>query len=902
MIHINIEGQSYKVNRKDNLLKICLSLGFNIPYFCWHPILGSIGSCRQCAIKQYDNIQKKNGFIIMSCMSLPIEETYISINDKEVINFRRNIIELLMLNHPHDCPICDEGGSCHLQDMTVMTGHYKRRYNFPKRKYKNQYLGPFISHVMNRCITCYRCVRYYKDYADGKDFNVFGSKNNIYFGRYSDGLLENKFSGNLIEICPTGVFNDKTYIEHFTRKWDLQYAPSICQHCSLGCNIFIGERYGNLSCVQNRFHEEINHYFLCDKGRFGYGYINLKKKPIQIIQKKNKKKVFLKNDQAIKNISDLILKSKKIIGIGSARASIESNFILKQLVGDENFCVGILEDEKKQIDYIIKIIQHKNIYTPSLSEIEDYDVILILGEDVSTTNPRVDLAIRQAIKKNTEIINKKEIPYWHANAIFNLKGKSFNSLFITSINKTSLNDISSWSYYTTIDNQVNFAFALSYYIDNKTINPLIKKDIQNKIVKITEVLLNARKPLIISGTSLGSLDLIMASYAIVHSLNKKRKNTGLFYVLNTVNSMGIGLINGKTLNNILNKSNNIDTIIIMENDLYYYEERDKLDVFFKSIPNIIVIDHVFSPTTQKAHIVLPATNFMESSGTVINNECRAQRFFQASNPFYYNKKNQRKSSWKWIYSIYAKINNLKEKINLDNLIEECEKKIPILNGISNAAPKANYRVYNRKFARSPIRYSGRTSILANINIHEPKQPEDKDTIFNFSMEGNYNSDINCTHLPFLWAPGWNSLQALNKFQKEIGVSSKYNAIGFKIKKKHNNNINIKKNNVFKKFKISDKLLIVPCYNFFNSNSLVQKSSLIKEYFSNYYAFLNNKDAMKLGILNNCLIKIYCLNNIIQLKTFISTSLHQGLIGVPLGTPGIPLSFLGKTIEKLKVLK
>ncbi|QJC34245.1 NADH-quinone oxidoreductase subunit NuoG [Enterobacteriaceae endosymbiont of Donacia cinerea] len=907
MININIEDQIYKVNEKDNLLKICLSLGFNLPYFCWHPILGSIGACRQCAVKQYNNVKKKNGQIIMSCMSSPIKNSYISINDKDSVNFRKKNIELLMLNHPHDCPICDEGGNCHLQDMTVMTGHNIRRYNFIKRKYNNQYLGPFISHTMNRCITCYRCVRFYKNYADGKDFNVFGSKDNIYFGRYLDGKLENPFSGNLIEICPTGVFTDKTYNINYARKWDLQYAPSICQHCSLGCNISVGERYGQLSSIQNRFHEEINRYFLCDRGYFGYGYFFLKKNPINIIYYKNNEKLILNDESVIKKITDLILKSKKIIGIGSPRASIESNFILKKLVGKHNFYSGILKNEKEQIDYIIKILQNKNIYFPTLSEIENYDAILILGEDLTNTSPRAALAVRQAVKNKLNIKIHKNISYWNFDAILNLRNQSINPLFIINNDKTSLDDISLWNYYAPTLNQSKFGFILANYIKNNNFNiSLHNKKLKNKILKIKEILLNAQKPLIISGTGSNSIKIISASYAIAKALHEKKKNVGLFYVLNKVNSMGVSLIKGKSLEDLFinNQSNNldVDTIIIMENDLYFYEEKNKLNNFFSKIPNIIVLDHIFTKTMKKANIILPTSNFIESNGTVINNECRAQRFFQVYKPSFYNKKNNRKSSWKWIYKIYAKLKNINKKITLDDIIKKCEKYIPILNGINLASPSSTYKVYNRKFARSPARYSGRTSILSNIDIHEPQQPEDIDTIFNFSMEGNYDSNINCKHIPFLWSPGWNSSQSLHKFQKEIGVSLKYGSTGFKIFEKKNHIIKIKKNNYNYKFISSNKLIIISHYTLFNSNSLIQKSFLIQKYFPNHYIFLNKKDAKKLEILDNNLIELHCLNNIFILKARISEFLHQGLVSIPLGAKKIPLSFLGKTIEKIKVLK
>ena len=142
MVTINIDGKAYQVEPKGNLLETCLSLGIDIPYFCFHPALGSVGSCRLCAVKRYRDASDTRGRITMSCMEPVADGMIISVEDKEVKEFRSNIIEGLMTNHPHDCPICDEGGECHLQDMVVMTGHNYRRYEFKKRTYKNQYLGP----------------------------------------------------------------------------------------------------------------------------------------------------------------------------------------------------------------------------------------------------------------------------------------------------------------------------------------------------------------------------------------------------------------------------------------------------------------------------------------------------------------------------------------------------------------------------------------------------------------------------------------------------------------------------------------------------------------------------------------------------------------------------------------
>ncbi len=156
-----------------------------------------------------------------------------------------------------------------------MTGHAYRHFRFKKRTYRNQYLGPFINHEMNRCITVLslrsllprlcrrtrsRCLR------ERTIMSISAA--------HEDGVLENEFSGNLVEVCPTGVFTDKTLKEHYTRKWDLQTAPSVCAHCGVGCNTIPGERYGQLRRILNRYHDEVNGYFLCDRGRFGYEFVN----------------------------------------------------------------------------------------------------------------------------------------------------------------------------------------------------------------------------------------------------------------------------------------------------------------------------------------------------------------------------------------------------------------------------------------------------------------------------------------------------------------------------------------------------------------------------------------------------------------------------------------------------
>ncbi|HEU4682928.1 MAG TPA: NADH-quinone oxidoreductase subunit NuoG, partial [Nitrospira sp.] len=384
MTTIVVDGASHEVKEGQNLLSACLGAGLNLPYFCWHPAMGSVGACRQCAVKQFKDEQDCRGRLVMACMTPALEGSRISIDDPEAKAFRASVIEWLMVNHPHDCPVCDEGGECHLQDMTVMTGHAYRRYRFPKRTYRNQDLGPFIKHDMNRCIQCYRCVRFYRDYAGGRDLNVFGSHDAVYFGRERDGTLENEFSGNLVEVCPTGVFVDNTLFHHYSRKWDLQSAQSICPHCSLGCNTTPGERYGLLRRVVNRYNSQVNGYFLCDRGRFGYEYVNEEARLRRAAARPERGGPARPEGPRLvaAAAADLLRRARGVVGIGSPRASLEANVALRSLVGPDRFVLGIRERERRLLSVVLSVLRTGPVPAASIKETEESDAVLVLGEDL----------------------------------------------------------------------------------------------------------------------------------------------------------------------------------------------------------------------------------------------------------------------------------------------------------------------------------------------------------------------------------------------------------------------------------------------------------------------------------------------------------------------------------------
>ncbi|OLF37295.1 NADH-quinone oxidoreductase subunit G [Psychrobacter sp. C 20.9] len=541
MAVIHIDGTTVEVDSSDNLLQACLSLGIDVPYFCYHPALGSVGSCRQCAVKQFqnkDDMEAGRGRLVMSCMVAPGDDMYISVTDDEAKAFRKSMVELLMTNHPHDCPTCEEGGHCHLQDMTYMSGHSRRRYRFTKRTHHNQELGPFIAHEMNRCIACYRCVRFYKDYAGGEDLGVYGSNNRVYFGRDKDGQFESEFSGNLTEVCPTGVFTDKTHSERYNRKWDMQYAPSICHGCSAGCNISPGERYGELRRIENRYNGEVNRYFLCDRGRFGYGYVNRDDRPTQALERINDKHVKINIDYALDETIKRI-KDKKVIGIGSPRASLETNFALKNLVGFDNFSTGLNHQQQALVNKCIEVLSTEGIYNPSMTDIETHDAVLVLGEDITQTSSRVALSVRQAAKnEGLKMAAALQTQPWLAEPVKRIAQDALSPVYVIDVTQTKLEDISKVSVVATpeditklgfkvADEIASFADDLADIADpqaaEQNADASTETDGMQALAKqIAYDLIQADKPLVVSGSSLSSTALIEAAAQITQALTQKR--------------------------------------------------------------------------------------------------------------------------------------------------------------------------------------------------------------------------------------------------------------------------------------------------------------------------------------------------------------------------------------------
>jgi NADH-quinone oxidoreductase subunit G len=770
-VRIYIDNKSYEVNADSNALEACLSLGLDLPYFCWHPALGSVGACRQCAVKQFRDEKDKNGKLVMSCLTPITKDMRISIEDDEARAFRASVIEGLMESHPHDCPVCDEGGECHLQDMTVMTGHDYRRYSFLKRTFRNQYLGPFVNQEMNRCIQCYRCVRFYREYANGADFDNFGIRNIVFFGRAKDGVLENEFAGNLVEVCPTGVFTDKTLKRHYTRKWDLQFAPSICAHCSLGCNTSPGERYGKLRRIVNRYNGEVNGYFLCDRGRFGYEFVNGadRVRAPQIRQNGALRKT--SKAEGLEALGTLLAPGNNVIGIGSPRASVEANFALRELVGPDRFFAGVADGEWRLMNRALDLLRHSAAPAASLRRIERSDAVLVLGEDPTNTAPRMALSLRQAVRRQPyeQIAAKLKLPEWNDHAVRVALQDAKGPLFIATPAPTKLDDVATETYRAAPGDIARLGFAIAHAIDSSSpAAPRLSRESVALAERIAAALENAHDGLVIAGVSAHSEAILEAAANVARALKKAGKSAAISFVLHESNSLGLAMLGPRPLGDALDLAarGGVNTAVILENDLYRRAPQQRVDNFLSAVPHIVAIDSLFHRTCEKAHLIFPAGTFAESDGTYISNEGRAQRFFRVFVPA----EQDIQPSWCWIRdaTIASGRREARAWRNLDDIVATIAQIDPQLAAIRQAAPASSFRQNEQLIPREPHRSSGRTAMLANISVHEPKPPEDADSPLSFSMEGcSAPAQPPPPLIPFFWTPGWNSCQAVNKFQSEI---------------------------------------------------------------------------------------------------------------------------------------
>ena len=335
---LKIDDKEIQVESGTTILEIAIASGIEIPYYCYHPALEVVGSCRMCLV-QVEGMPK----LQVSCNTFVGEvhpdrkvngkyDMVVHTQNELVVKERKNILEFLLLNHPLDCPVCDQAGECYLQDYSFKFGNAHSRFEEEKRVRPNEYLGSQIVINHNRCILCSRCVRFTQEISGTSELFVEARGYNSKIAALEDKPLDNLLAGNVADICPVGALLSTDYI-HKNRIWNLEQKPSVCQDCSVGCNVDVFSQQDQIFRLTARENQDVNGYFMCDIGRYGFHRFEEIERIIHPMVRNGKSFNVLDWDEAIKKTADLIEKSKeKTAGIVSPFHTNESNYLLGLLM------------------------------------------------------------------------------------------------------------------------------------------------------------------------------------------------------------------------------------------------------------------------------------------------------------------------------------------------------------------------------------------------------------------------------------------------------------------------------------------------------------------------------------------------------------------------------------------
>ena len=377
LINIKINNKEIQVDKNLTVMQACEIAGEEIPRFCYHDKLSIAGNCRMCLVEI-----EKAPKLVSSCTMPLMDGMSIITNSDKVKAGRKGVMEFLLINHPLDCPICDQGGECDLQDQAMYYGFDKSRYQENKRAVDNKNMGPLVNTIMTRCIHCTRCVRFATEVAGVPELGMLGRGENAEITTYLEQSITSELSGNVIDLCPVGALTSKPY-QFKARPWELKRTDSIDIFDAVGSNIRIDSRAQEILRVTPRANDLINEEWITDKVRFNYDGYYQQRIDQPYIRKNGTLEPVTWSD-AIKSLKQKLKQSKPLSLIGD-QVDIETGYAIKKFMknfGDNN--VECRTDNQAIIQNNVESIR----FNTPLTEIENADLIIIGG-----TNPRIEAPI-----------------------------------------------------------------------------------------------------------------------------------------------------------------------------------------------------------------------------------------------------------------------------------------------------------------------------------------------------------------------------------------------------------------------------------------------------------------------------------------------------------------------------
>ena len=626
MLKIKVNDTDVEVEEGLTVLQACEQAGVEIPRFCYHEKLSIAGNCRMCLVEI-----EKSSKPVASCAMPVIEGMNIKTNTSMVEKARKGVMEFLLVNHPLDCPVCDQGGECDLQDQSMFYGVDKSRYKENKRQVPETYMGPLIKTQMTRCIHCTRCIRFATEIAGVPELGAIGRGEDMQITTYLEKSMESELSANVIDLCPVGALTSKPYVFE-ARPWELKKTETIDVMDAVGSNIRVDTYGWEVKRILPRINENINEEWISDKTRYACDGILNQRLDTPYLKSDNEfKKVSW--DLAYKKVVEKIKETsaEKIAGLTGDLTNMETMFIVKEFfqktIKSQNL------DSRSDNYYVNSNDRRNYIFNSSLNGIEESDLIILVG-----VNPRYEATILNARIRKSFLNNKTDI--------------------------YSFGDIGDLTYPYKI-------------LDNKT--DTIKDVFENKN-ELSEKIKNSKKPIIILGQSalrLKSGKFIFEEFKrFLISVNKINKDWNSLNILSnhasTVGSYDLNILSSKdgkniTLNQI--KNNNFDILFLFGQDTLSLKKKNEF---------IIYIGSHGDKGAEMADVILPGTTYTEQDGYYINLEGKIQKAYKASYP-----PGDAKEDWEIINELSELLKRKKIYKNKGELIDRMMNYLKLDQKISN---------------------------------------------------------------------------------------------------------------------------------------------------------------------------------------------------------------------------
>ena len=634
MPSITIDNKKIEFENGMTVMQACELAGAEIPRFCYHEKLSIAGNCRMCLVEMEKGPPKP----VASC-AMPAGDGMVIKTDSEMVKkARKGVMEFLLINHPLDCPICDQGGECDLQDQAMYYGFDKTRYEENKRAVQNKNMGPLVKTIMTRCIHCTRCVRFSTEVAGVDDIGLLGRGENAEITTYLEKTIESELSGNVIDLCPVGALTSKPYAFK-SRPWELTKTETYDVFDGIGSSIRIDTRGKKVLRALPRINEEINEEWISDKSRFAID--GLSRQRLDSVYTKLNGKLQKSNwDNAFSLIHDQIIKRGKqnSVFLSGKFTDAETLFSAKKFSESlKSFYYDCRFDNAQFIENSNESFK----FNSTIQEIENSDAILLIG-----TNPRWEAAVLNARIRKTFLENNCQI---------GVIGPKVNQTYR----------------YNHLSDSLNYLNELS-----------------NGNTDFNKVLNNAKNPLIIIGTSAINTAYgkkILETSAALAKKIQKNKNINplniLYQDISRVGALELNFYNKYFDNNYnLQLKKHIDT----NKPVVFLMGLDEVDLSILKNSYVVYLGHHGDKSASVADVILPTPAYTEKTSTYMNIEGRVIQTNKCHNPL-----GEAKEEWKIFRVLSNLINHQLKFNNLSELRDEITKNFNQFTSINELKPNKN---------------------------------------------------------------------------------------------------------------------------------------------------------------------------------------------------------------------